>query len=108
MAVGRFHRTFDVQVTALLRHHHGGTAGQCHIAYVTGGRGQSVSQILAALRGKPVLTVTDSRNGGDRGMIHFATVDGRVRFYIDEAEASSDGISISSRLLALAIGVRQR
>jgi hypothetical protein len=85
-----------------------GSAGQCHIAYVTGGRGQSVSQILAALRGKPVLTVTDSRNGGDRGMIHFAIVDGRVRFYIDEAEASSDGISISSRLLALAIGVRQR
>jgi hypothetical protein len=83
-------------------------AGQCHLAYVTGSRSQSVRQILAALHGKPVLTVTDSHNGGDRGMIHFAVVDGRVRFYIDEAEASSDGIAISSRLLALAIGVKQR
>lgn len=84
------------------------SAGQCHIAYVTGSRSQSVGQMLAALRGKPVLTVTDSQSGNNRGMIHFAVVDGRVRFYIDEAEASSDGISISSRLLALAIGVRQR
>lgn len=83
-------------------------AGQCHIAYVTGSRSQSVGQMLAALNGKPILTVTDSHNGGDRGIIHFAVVDGRVRFYIDEAEASSDGIAISSRLLALAIGVRQR
>jgi hypothetical protein len=85
-----------------------GNAGQCHIAFVTGGQGKSVSQILAALRGKPVLTVTDSRNGSDRGMIHFVVVEGRVRFYIDQAEASADGISISSRLLALAIGVRQK
>ncbi|MGN6154391.1 MAG: YfiR family protein [Sphingomicrobium sp.] len=83
-------------------------AGDCHIAYVTGSRSQSVSQILAALRGKPILTVTDARNGGQRGIIHFSVIDGRVRFYIDEAEASSDGISISSRLLALAVGVKQR
>jgi hypothetical protein len=83
-------------------------AGQCHIAYVSSSRSQSVSQILTGLRGKSVLTVTDSRNGGSRGIIHFAVVDGRVRFYIDEAQASSDGIAISSRLLALAIGVKQR
>jgi hypothetical protein len=83
-------------------------AGDCHIAYVSGSRGQSVGQMLAELHGKPVLTVTDSRNGGSRGIIHFSVVDGRVRFYIDEAEASSDGLAISSRLLALAIGVKQR
>jgi hypothetical protein len=81
---------------------------ECHIAFLSGSRSQSVGQMLAALRGKPVLTVTDARNGAQRGIIHFAVVDGRVRFYIDEAEASSDGITISSRLLALALGVKQR
>jgi hypothetical protein len=64
--------------------------------------------MLAALHGKPILTVTDSRNGSARGIIHFAVVDGRVRFYIDQAEASVDGVTISSRLLALAIDVKQR
>jgi hypothetical protein len=83
-------------------------AGPCQIAFVEGGRGQPVGQLLAGLAGKPVLTVTDASNGGARGMIHFALVGGRVRFFIDEAQAASRGLSISSRLLALAVGVRQR
>ena len=64
-------------------------AGGCNIAFVDGGRGQPVGQILAGLAGKPVLTVTDASNGGQRGMIHFTLVGGRVRFFIDEAEAAS-------------------
>ena len=43
-----------------------------------------------------------------RGMIHFTIVGGRVRFFIDEAAAAERGLTISSRLLALAAGVRQR
>ena len=55
-----------------------------------------------------MLTVTDARAGPQRGMIHFTIVGGRVRFFIDEADAAERGLSISSRLLALAAGVRQR
>ena len=62
---------------------------------------------MGALANKPILTITDSVNGGRRGMIHFAIVGGRVRFYIDQASATQRGLNISSRLLALAIGVRQ-
>ncbi len=80
----------------------------CHLALVSGTAAQSTSEILAALRNRPVLTVTDAREGPQRGMIHFTIADGRVRFYIDEAAAARHGLSISSRLLALAIGVRQR
>lgn len=83
-------------------------ADGCQIAYVAGTRIQSVGQLLAALRGKPILTVTDSRNGGSRGIIHFSITDGRVRFSIDEADAARRGLTISSRLLALAISVKQR
>ena len=56
----------------------------------------------------PVLTITDSRAGPQRGMIHFTVSAGRVRFFIDEAAAAEHGLAISSRLLALALGVRQR
>ena len=80
------------------------SAGVCQIAYVAGTR---VGEALASLRGKPVLTVTDAINGGQRGIIHFSVVNGRVRFFIDDADAERRGLKISSRLLALAISVRQ-
>jgi hypothetical protein len=78
----------------------------CHLAFVQG-RGVSTGQILAALRHLPVLTVTDARSGAHRGMIHFIVVGGRVRFFIDEADATAKGLGVSARLLALALGVRQ-
>jgi hypothetical protein len=84
-----------------------GTQG-CHIAYVRGATAPDTERMLLALRERPVLTVTDSRAGPPRGIIHFTVAAGRVRFFIDEAEASARGIAISSRLLALALGVRQR
>ena len=83
-------------------------AGGWQIAYVAGTNSESVGQTLVALRGKPILTVTDERNGSARGIIHFVVVDGRVRFAIDEADAARRGLSISSRLLALAVSVKQR
>lgn len=80
----------------------------CHLAYVHGATGQDTARWLLAMRNRPILTVTDSRNGAQRGMIHFTVAGGRVRFFIDEAEAAQRGLTISSRLLALALGVRQR
>ena len=84
-----------------------GAAG-CHLAFVQGNGVQDTARLLEALRGQPTLTVTDARAGGQRGMIHFTVAGGRVRFFIDEAEAVERRLSISSRLLALALGVRQR
>lgn len=83
-------------------------AGGCQIAYVGPTNGVSVGQLLLSLRGKPILTVTDERNGSARGIIHFLVVDGRVRFAIDNADAARRGLTISSRLLALAVSVKQR
>jgi len=82
-------------------------AGGCQIAFVAGSRTAPVGQLLASLRGKPILTVTDSRNGGYQGIVHFAVVNGRVRFFINDADAERRGLKISSRLLALAISVKQ-
>ncbi|HEX8301958.1 YfiR family protein [Sphingomonas sp.] len=79
----------------------------CNIAFVSGAKDAATLQMLAVLGRQSTLTVTDARWGNARGMIHFAIVDGRVRFYVDQASASARGISISSRLLALAVGVKQ-
>lgn len=73
----------------------------CHIAFL--GSGQFVGQVGS----RPVLTVTDSASTSQRGIIHFVISGGRVRFFIDQAKAAQRGISISSRLLALAVGVNQ-
>lgn len=79
-------------------------ASNCAIAFVDGSH---TGEILSALDHQPILTVTDSRSSPQRGIIHFAIVDGRVRFFIDNAQAQARGLTISSRLLALALGVNQ-
>ena len=81
-----------------------GQAAGCHIAFV---EGRSPS-LLQGLQGRPVLTVTDARAGAQGGMIHFVIHQGRVRFNIDEALAARSGVGISSRLLGIALSVRQR
>jgi hypothetical protein len=78
----------------------------CQIAFIQGGKAQS-GQMLTEMAHRPVLTVTDASGGGQRGIIHFSIVGGRVRFFIDQSSAARRGLNISSRLLALAIGVKQ-
>jgi hypothetical protein len=78
-----------------------GQAAGCHVVYVHGGR-------ASGLEGRPVLTVTDARGGARDGMIHFVIHQGRVRFNIDQAQAARNGVGISSRLLSLALSVRQK
>jgi hypothetical protein len=80
-------------------------ADACHLAFVAGSATRTTAQMLAGIGRKPVLTVTD--DGGQRGIIHFSVAGGRVRFFIDQAAASERGLTISSRLLALAIGVKK-
>lgn len=83
-------------------------AAGCQLAFVQGASPQDTTRLLLALRSQSILTITDARAGPQRGMIHFTIVGGRVRFFIDDAEAAVRGLSISSRLLALAAGVRAR
>lgn len=81
----------------------------CHIAYISGSPAQSVDAALDAVRGAPVLTFTDAARGSAaKGIIHFVVSDDRVRFEIDEYAAAENGITISSKVLSLAISVRPR
>lgn len=76
-------------------------AAGCHILYVGRGGGS-----LVPADHRSILLVTDGAVSSDRGMIHFVVSDDRVRFHIDLQAASRGGLSISSRLLNLALSVR--
>lgn len=78
----------------------------CHIAYLAGSSAQTVAAGLAAA-GRGVLTVTDEARGTERGAIHFVLFQTRVRFHVDAGQASRRGLTISSRLLTLALSVRE-
>ena len=76
----------------------------CHILFISGSPDQSVLQGLDAVRGQPVLTVTDNAvDAANRGTINFVIVDTRVRFEIDARAAAQNHIVISSKLLSLGL-----
>ena len=78
----------------------------CHVLYVAQ-RGAAGGEDLAAVRGKPVLTVTDGA-GDAHGIIDFVVQDNRVRFAIDQTAAAANGLVISSKLLDLAVHVQPK
>lgn len=80
----------------------------CHVAFLGGGKRQSVAQALSTVRRAPVLTITDGAIGTARGMIHFELTGDRVRFLIDDQAAAVSALSISSKLLSLALSVKTR
>ena len=82
-------------------------AENCHIAYVQGATPAETRTFLNDLSGHPVLTVTSARGGSPQGIIHFLVRGERVRFYIDDARAARSGLTISSRLLKLALAVNR-
>ena len=78
----------------------------CDIAYLGGSRAQPVEAALEALRGAPVLTVTDG--SAPDGIIAFRLDAGHVRFRVDEEAAADSGLTISSKLLSLALSIRTK
>ena len=76
----------------------------CHVLYVRASPNQTVGEVLAAVRGTPVLTVTDASSGeGARGILHFVVVQNRVRFLVNAQAAAENQLAISSKLQSLAL-----
>jgi hypothetical protein len=90
---------------ALQRLPAGTSAAACQILFL-GRSAQAASGDAPA--GQPVLTVTDRGSGAAGGMIQFVMQAGRVRFQIDEGAARANGLTISSKLLELAIAVDRK
>jgi len=78
----------------------------CAVMFVTGSDAQPATAVLAAVRGTAVLTVTDgATDSAAKGIINFVLQDDRVRFEIDNSAAAAAGLTISSKLLSLAVHV---
>lgn len=85
----------------LLRLNRSDRVEDCHILFAAGSSRESV---LQKVKGVPVLTVTDGVNDpAARGMINFVELSNHVRFQIDAASATRAGLTISSKLLSLAV-----
>lgn len=72
----------------------------CHVAYVP------PDLRTEPLRGTAVLLVSEGPNGG--GIINFVLRDQRVRFTVDDEAAFQNGLTISSKLLSVALAVKPR
>ncbi|HSI43940.1 MAG TPA: YfiR family protein [Methylotenera sp.] len=77
----------------------------CHILYIDSADGQHSPQIIENLRGTSVLTVN---NDGVPSIIDFVISNNRVRFNIDDDAAAQNGLTISSKLLSVALKVKKR
>lgn len=78
-------------------------AERCDMLFVEEGLGKRGSRMAGALRGKPVLTVTDDSRLGDDGVMLVIVPDGRrLAFEVNLALARQAKIKFSSKLLRLA------
>lgn len=73
-----------------------------HVVFVSRAMSGHVGEIIAAVQGRPVLTVTELDPGAPAGMINFVVVDDKVRFDILLPPAVQSGLKISVRLLGVA------
>jgi hypothetical protein len=81
-------------------------AGDCHVLYVPAATPERRA-LLAAIKGRPVLTVSDADGFLDEGgVVQLRLIANRVRFNIDAAAAERAGLRLSAQLLRLAVSVR--
>jgi hypothetical protein len=88
----------------VIQHFSGVTSNPgCSVMFVADPDARLVAETLAAVRGSPVLTVTDGAEGPEHsGIINFVVQDNRVRFEISTRAAAANHLTISSKLLSLA------
>jgi len=75
----------------------------CHVLFVSSAGAGSMADTLAQLKGRSILTVTDTdAAGGQGGIIRFFTENSHIRLRIDLPAAKAAGLEISSKLLRAA------
>lgn len=78
----------------------------CRVLYLAETAEQSASEVLRNVRGTPCLTITED-NAADDSVIQFRERDNRVRFSVNLDAAGRNGLTLSSKLLSLALSVRK-
>ena len=82
------------------RYRNVGEIRNCNILFIGRSATGHLGEILAALEGRSILTVSDADPSGPRGvMIRLVNESNRVRLRIDVAAAKAGNLTISSKLL---------
>jgi hypothetical protein len=80
--------------------------GKCNILYVTPDVATPIADIVAKIKGKATLIVTEQPGLAKKGSaINFVVVDNRQKFELNQSNAEKNHLKVSSSLLALAIPV---
>lgn len=75
----------------------------CQLLFISPCKRHPLEKTLSLLKGRPVLTVSDSEGfAGRGGMIALVPEGGRIRFEINLAAVRSNGLTLSAQLLDLA------
>ena len=76
---------------------------RCDILFISRPVGDRPEEILARLKNRPILTVSDAERFAERGgMIRFVTDRSRIRLQINPEPAEAARLTISSKLLRVA------
>lgn len=77
-----------------------------NVLFIAAANNEHLPEILNLTRGQPILTVTETKDGLDKGgIINFVIVDGKLRFEVSSKAANQNSLSISARLLVAAYKV---
>jgi hypothetical protein len=75
----------------------------CHVLFISRPGADRPEGILAALRNRPILTVSDAAGFAEHGgMIRFVTEQSRIRLQVDLAAVEAAHLTVSSKLLRVA------
>lgn len=78
----------------------------CHIVFISASEEDKLSEILAAMKGQPVLMVSDIDNFAAKGgMIGFVTNDNKIKIVINAKAISTAGLRVDAQLLEIALKV---
>jgi YfiR/HmsC-like len=92
--------TVDRRSLVVERYHDIAELHNCNILFIPRTEVDQLPKILAALRGRSVLTVSDADEADQRGvMIRLVTRSNRIRMRIDIGAAKAGNLVISSKLL---------
>lgn len=101
-----FGRTINGRPVIVRKLRRGDPVAGLNILFVGRADAGQLAEALAAAKGLPILTVTESEDGLAIGsMINFVAVDGKLRFEVAPKAAQRGNLAISARLLAVAYKV---
>ena len=77
--------------------------GDCHLLFISHISKEKLQKVLTAIKGKPVLTVSDTENFATSGvLINFYVLQHRLRFEINELAVRKSPLTFSYRLMQIA------